>query len=197
MKYNWQMRKKQKCNDEDKNEKEEVDDDQVKTIGTTIYFYAEISRQTILKLITELASATKLAQEYNVPFIKLFIHSDGGDLFSGMSAMDHIKNNSVPVHTYCDGFVASAATLLLISGHKRFAAKHSWILIHQLSTEFWGRFADLVDEFQNANGLMNMMKKIYSDNTDIPPKVLAELLTKELNISADRAREYGIISEFY
>ena len=45
--------------------------------------------------------------------IKLFITTNGGLVYQVFSAMDTIQGLRVPVHTYCQGIVASAGTLTL------------------------------------------------------------------------------------
>ena len=52
--------------------------------------------------------------------IKLYITSGGGSVYQVLSAIDTIKNMRVTVNTYVKGFAASAATLLSLSGKKRF-----------------------------------------------------------------------------
>ena len=65
--------------------------------------------------------------------------------------LDLIKNLNNPVHTYVDGFAASAATLLSLSGEKRFMTKNSLMLIHQLSSGFMGKFTEIKDENDNLD----------------------------------------------
>ena len=60
----------------------------------------------------------------------------------------------IAVHTYIDGLIASAATFLFLAGKKRFMTENSNILIHQISTGFWGKFEDLKDEYKNTTELM-------------------------------------------
>ena len=83
--------------------------------------------------------------------IFLYIHTDGGDAYAGLSAMDHIKNMRVPVHTVVDGLCASAGTFILMGGEKKYALRHSSVLIHQLRLGFWGTYEDLKDEMQNSD----------------------------------------------
>ena len=52
--------------------------------------------------------------------IELHIHSGGGDLFAGLAAIDTIQALKSPIHTYVQGSVASAASLMSICGTKRF-----------------------------------------------------------------------------
>ena len=66
----------------------------------------------------------------------LYIHTEGGDAYAGLSAMDHIKNLKVPVYTVVDGSCASAGTFILMGGEKKYALPNSSVLIHQIRTDF-------------------------------------------------------------
>ena len=52
------------------------------------------------------------------PIIYLYIYSPGGDLYMGFSGYEFIKNSKVPIYTYIDGMIASAATFLFLAGEK-------------------------------------------------------------------------------
>ena len=109
-----------------------------------IYYYAGVNRESAAELnkkIGEIESKS-LTLGHNLdiepPFIHLFINSGGGSITSGISSMDTILRAKVPVYTYVDGFCASAATFLSVVGTKRFMSRNSYMLLHQLSTNFWG-----------------------------------------------------------
>ena len=131
------------------------------------------------------------------PYIVMFIHSEGGDAYSGLSGMNHIQSSSVPIYTVSDGFVASAATFLLLGGAKRFAMPHSTILIHQLSTAFWGKYADLIDEMANTHQLMNTLRTLYKKHTTLRKKKLEQLLQKELTMTADQCMKHGFVQGLF
>lgn len=180
--------------DDENDDASHIDDTcHVKAIGAKIFFHSDVSKKSVFKMIGELATATEYSRKHNIDHVELFIHSDGGDLFAGLSAMDHISKNEVPIWTYCDGFVASAATLMLLGGAKRMASRHSFILIHQLSTEFWGKYADLVDEMNNAQKLMDALQTVYRSKANIPDAVFVELFTKEIHMSSEQAHQYGVV----
>ena len=97
--------------DEDAEENETNGDDNVVRVDNhCIYFHAEVTRKTVNELIKALRVASVNATRTGHSTIDLFLHSDGGDAFSGLSAMDHVERNMVPVRTIADGCVASAAT---------------------------------------------------------------------------------------
>ncbi len=169
--------------------------------GNQVYFHAPVSRESILALVRCLCDAENAIYSSKIVtrdrHIQLFIHSEGGDAYAGLSGMNHIQKFKTPIHTISDGFVASAATFLLLGGAKRYAMPHSTILIHQLTTCFWGKYAELIDEMENSHQLMRTIRAIYKKNTTITKKRLNSLLKKELTITAEECVEYGIVMGYH
>ena len=165
-----------------------------------VYFCAPVDTKYTLKLIKALDEASEFALKtcgWADARVYLYIFSAGGCAFAGLSAMDHIRNNRVPVVTIADGYVASAATFLLLGGSERKSMSNAKILIHQLSTAFWGKYADLLDEVQNSEELMQSFRKVYADNTKLRGHKLDSLLNKELHMNATRSLEWGIVDEIW
>jgi ATP-dependent protease ClpP protease subunit len=166
-----------------------------------IYFYSGVNRNSCSELnkkISELeAKAITLSNSLTIkpPPIKLFINSGGGTIVSGIASMDTILRSKVPVWTYVDGFSASAATFMTVVGHKRFMSRNSYMLVHQLSTAFWGTYANFEDEKQNLDLMMKNIKNIYKEYTKIPMKKLNEILKHDLMWDANTCLKYGMIDE--
>ena len=180
----------------DKDDDEDDDEDLkhlIKCFENKIYFYCDVSKKSILKLLQLLKKANNYALVTKKRYVYLYIHSDGGDAYAGLSGMNHIRSNQVPVVTIVDTFVASAATFLLLGGKKRYSNENGSILIHQLSTGFWGKYCDLVDEMKNSHNLMQQIKELYKLNTKIGSRI-DRIIKKEINISAKKALKYGIIT---
>ena len=151
-------------------ETEKADEGDIKRINNSIFFHCEVSRNNVLQLIEKLHEAKNEANKFTPAIIRLYIHSEGGDAYAGLSAMNHIQTLGIPVFTIADGFVASAATFMLLAGVKRFAMPNSTILIHQFSTTFWGKYADLIDELENSHQLMKSFRALYSNRTHLKKK---------------------------
>ena len=184
--------------DEDDDESEEL----IATVwrkGQSVYFHADVTKRSVCMLFNLLKEASSEALLNNnmidEPKIILYIHSNGGDAYAGLSAMDHVSKNRVPVITCADGFVASAATLILLGGSVRVSLPHSNILIHQLRTGFIGKFDELKDEMQNSEALMETFKKIYVSKTRMTRKTVDTIILKELNLNAEESMKYGIVSK--
>ena len=172
---------------------EEYEKETIKVFGTHVYFYSEVTKKSILELKEKLDEARKNCNENSKKKkIFLFIHSEGGDAFAGISGMNMISSYNCKIITVVDGFVASAATLLFLAGKKRYVTNHSQFLIHQLRTSFLGKYEDLKDEVKNSTSLMDSIIKIYTDKTNMKIQLIKTYLNKELSFTSDECLKYGI-----
>ena len=166
-----------------------------------IYYYSNVNRESAVELnkkIGEIESKSlTLANTLDIdpPVLKILINSGGGSITAGISSMDTILRCKVPVHTYVDGFAASAATFLSVVGNYRFMSRNSYMLIHQLSSNFWGTYANFEDEKQNLDLMMKTIKDVYKKYTKVPMKKLDEILKHDLLWDAKTCLEYGLIDE--
>ena len=166
-----------------------------------IYYYAGINRDGAVELnkkIGELESKSlTLGNNLDIdpPTLKLFINSGGGSITAGISSMDTILSCKVPVYTYVDGFAASAATFLTIVGNKRFISRHSYMLIHQLTSNFWGKYSEFQDAKQNLDLMMDTVKNVYKKYTKVPVRKLNEILKHDLMWDAKTCLKYGLVDE--
>ena len=166
-----------------------------------IYFYSGVNRNSCVELnkkIGEMESKSlTLSKTLGIlpPPIKLFINSGGGSIVTGIASMDTIIRTEVPVHTYVDGFSASSATFLTVVGEKRFMSRNSYMLIHQLSSNFWGTYSNFEDEKKNLDLMMKTIKDVYKQYTKLPMKKLDEILKRDLLWDAQTCLDYGMIDE--
>ena len=166
-----------------------------------IYFYAGVNRDACSELnkkISELETkAITLSNnlDTDTPPIKIFINSGGGAIVSVVSSMDTMLRCQVPIETYVDGFSASAATFLTVVGEKRYMSRNSYMLVHQLSSTFWGTYANFEDEKKNLDLMMKSIKDIYKKYTKLPMKELDQMLKHDLMWDAQTCLDYGMIDE--
>ena len=127
--------------------------------------------------------------------IKLFITSYGGGIYQVFSAIDTIKQLSVPVHTIIKGIAASAGTLLSLAGSKRYITKNSYMLIHELRSGSWGKYNKIKDNYLNCTNLMDHIKDYYVANTKITREELDIQLVKDHTWNATLCLEKGLVDE--
>lgn len=183
-------------------EPEEEEEEVVEVVGTDVFFTGPIDEESIQKLVTNLKKLENklLKQAVDLqgytPKIRLFIRSDGGDVFAGFSAMDHISRSRLHVTTVADGCCASAATFLLLAGHRRAIGAHGYVLIHQLATDgFWGKYEELRDEMKNCDKFMKSIRSIYESKTRLPSRKLNKMLKRDIYLDASMCKKYSIVDE--
>ncbi len=175
----------------------------VKVQGNEVFFHADVHEDSIVELVSKMRALVKNLRKAYIdlgieqdPVVTLYIKSDGGDLHSGFSAMDHIRSLQACVTTVADGLCASAATLILLAGAKRKIHENSYVLIHQISADgVWGKYEELKDHMENFTKDMERMQKIYERETTMTPRKLKKLLKKDLYLDAEQCLHYGLVHE--
>ena len=183
------------------------EDSLVKVQGSDIYFHCEVCEESVLELSLKLKKLElellhkhlDLGLQDIRPEIRIWIRSDGGDLHSGLSAMDTISRiKRCKVRTIADGTCASAATFVLLGGRTRHMTENSYILIHQLNMDgTWGKFEDFKDQMHNLEKFMDRFREIYTRETQIPEKRLSKLLKRDLYMDAKRCLKWGIVDSVW
>ena len=181
----------------------EDDKDKIHAELNHIYFYAEVDRNSIHELINLLKETeeychmqSRLTTTKLMP-IYLHINSFGGCIFSAFNAIDYIQASTVPVYTIIEGSTASAGTLISICGKRRYMRPNAHMLIHQLSSECWGKMAEIDDQYNNLKELMIKIKSLYTNNTSIPTKELKKLLKKDLWLNSNKCIEYNLVDKLW
>ena len=166
-----------------------------------IYFYSEVSRPKNLELNKNIATMSNTlynrGQSLQTDPGRIFLHinSFGGSVFAGMSSVDYILNSKIPITTVIDGCAASAATIMSVVGHHRVMHKHSFMLIHQISSAMWGKFEEMKDDMKNSELLMDTIIKIYEEHTRIPRSELETILKRDIWWDAKTCLDYGLVDE--
>jgi len=130
--------------------------------------------------------------------IDLYINSPGGSATAGLAMYDTMQLIRPDVATICSGMAASAASILLTGGApgKRYALPMSKILIHQPSVgNIGGQATDIEIQARDLIAMRRVVAQIYMDTTKQPiEKVLVDI-ERDLYLTAEDARAYGLIDE--
>jgi len=171
-------------------------------VDNNIYFNDDITMETINKLNKQMrALQTKLitmANNLNIdpPPIRLHITSNGGSIFAAFRAINCMKSLSVEVHTIIDGYAASAATMISVCGDKRYINKYSNMLIHELrSATSWNKMSELEDEVENMKKIMEQIKDIYVEHTNLSRTELNKLLKRDIDWDVNKCLQAGLVDE--
>jgi len=129
--------------------------------------------------------------------IHLYINSPGGSVYSGLSIYDTMQYIKSDVSTICVGLAASLGAVLLASGTagKRFALPHSRVMVHQPMGGAQGQATDVEIHAREIIRIKENINKILSHHTGQPEETIAQDTDRDFFMSADAAKEYGIIDE--
>jgi len=167
-----------------------------------VYFYDEVTRDSALRLKRELleaeAACVRLRADLSLaslPPVHLHIHSGGGSLSSGLHICDVMERLACPVHTFVEGTVASAASLISVCGTRRYMYKRSCLLVHQASIRLGDDLKndELQDEAHNMALLSSTMLDVYRAHTPLTASEIRSLVRNERYLSAAQALACGLV----
>ena len=207
-KYNNRNKtKKRRLNSNNKNEDEDEEEtpklstNSVDIVNNSIYYFTDVTTKSSLDLIKALETLDNKLQNlkntHDMDDVKINLHIStyGGEIFAAFAIIDKILTIKTPVHSYINGISASAGTLISVVCDKRYAYKHSYMLIHQLSSCFWGKFNEIEDDFENNKTFMEDIKKIYKEHTNLKNKQLDKILVRDIWWNSKICLENGLIDE--
>ena len=171
----------------------------IETLDNHIYYYSEVTTKSAFILVKELHKLDKKIQKKKKKtdddVIHLHIHSEGGCVFSCFTIIDKLRTIKTQVYSYIDGMAASSATMISIVCTKRFIYKNAYMLIHQLSSGYSGKYNELVDDMENNDTLMTNIKQLYKDHTHIHGNALDKILKRDMWWNAKKCLECGLADE--
>jgi ATP-dependent Clp protease protease subunit len=130
--------------------------------------------------------------------IQLFINSPGGILTAALAVYDTMQYVKPPISTICIGAAASAAAVLLAAGTKgkRLSLPNAEILLHQVMVSGIGGEAAAVEiAAKQVLKLKDKVNKILAKHTGQPLERIEKDTDRDFYLSAEEAKEYGIIDE--
>lgn len=129
--------------------------------------------------------------------INLYINSPGGSVSAGLAIYDTLRFIKPDVSTTCIGQAASMGALLLAGGAsgKRFCLPHSRIMIHQPLGGYSGQASDIDIHAKEILKARDKLNRILSKHTGKTLKSIEKDTDRDRFMSADEAKEYGIIDQ--
>ena len=129
--------------------------------------------------------------------ISLYINSPGGSVYAGLGIYDTMQYIQSDVSTICTGMAASMAAVLLVAGQKdkRFALKHSRVMIHQPMGGIQGQASDIEITSREILKLKKELYTIISEHSGQDyDKVYADS-DRDYWMTSDEALAYGMIDK--
>ncbi len=127
--------------------------------------------------------------------ISIYINSPGGSVYAGLGIYDTMQYVNSDVATLCTGMAASMAAVLLVSGEKgkRFALRHSRVMIHQPMGGAQGQASDIEITAREIKKLKAELYNIISEHSGQPFDKVERDSDRDYWMTSEEALAYGMI----
>ena len=131
--------------------------------------------------------------------IQFYINSPGGSVTAGMAIYDTMQYIKCDVSTICIGMAASMGAFLLSSGTKgkRIALPNAEVMIHQPSAGTQGKVTDMEIDVEHVLQVKRHLNELLAKNTGKPVEQVAADTERDHWLTAEEAKEYGLIDQVY
>jgi ATP-dependent Clp protease protease subunit len=127
--------------------------------------------------------------------ISIYINSPGGSVYAGLTIYDAMQFVRPEIQATCVGLAVAMGALLLAGGTKgkRLALPNAKILIHQVSGGFEGQATDIEIQAREVINVKRRLEEILAEHTSQPLERVSKDMERDYFMTAEEAREYGII----
>jgi ATP-dependent Clp protease protease subunit len=159
-----------------------------------VFLIGEISYARAAEVIMKMLYLDNLKRASE---ISLYINSPGGSVDDTMAIYDTIRFVGSPIATYCIGRAQSGAAIILAAGTKgkRYALPHAKIMLHQPWGGVTGQAADIKIQAEEILKAKTMINELLSKHTGQSVDRIAAETERDRYMTAEEARQYGIIDE--
>jgi len=149
--------------------------------------------------IANLIVAQLLFLEHDDPErdVSLYINSPGGSVTAGLAIYDTMRAIRPDVATFCVGMAGSMATPLLAGGAKgkRYSLPHATVHMHPAGGGARGYAPDVEIMARELLRVQQMVRELLAQDTGQPIDRIARDFDRDLFMTPQEAKEYGIIDE--
>lgn len=131
--------------------------------------------------------------------IYIYINSPGGSVTAGMAIYDTMQFIKPDIVTTCMGIAASMGAFLLAAGTtgKRSALPNSRVMIHQPLAGTQGQISDIVIMTEEFTRTKKKLNELLVHHTGQNLEKIEKDTDRNFFMSADEAKDYGIIDKVY
>ena len=179
---------------------------QIATSGRTaeINIYGNITQdaETLNAFVGEdtgMVSAHGIVSEIqglDVDTINVYINSYGGEVAEALAIYSALKRHSASVHTYCDGFACSAATIVFCAGDVRTMGSIALMMIHDcMSYLGYANSAEMRKAADDNDKINQSSINAYLAVSNLEEDEIRSLMARETWLTAEECLEYGFATD--
>lgn len=134
--------------------------------------------------------------ELDVDVINVYINSYGGEVAEALAIYSTLKRHPAQVHTYCDGFACSAATIVFCAGDTRTMGSIALVMIHNCMSHLGYATSEEMRKAADDNDKINQSSiEAYKKVSNLTEDEIKAMMDKETWLTAQECLEYGFATE--
>lgn len=129
--------------------------------------------------------------------IHVYVNSPGGHVTAGLAIYDTLQFVKPDICTYCVGQATSMGAVLLAAGKKgkRHGLPNSRVMIHQPWGGVQGQASDINIQAREILKMRDRLNEILAKHTGQDLKKIQKDTDRDYFMTAEEAKEYGVIDE--
>lgn len=172
------------------------------TADVTIYGDIAQNAAVIRKLFGDdvgVVSAYDIKKEIsdlNVKTINVYINSYGGEVAEALAIYTTLQRHPAKIHTFCDGFACSAASIVFCAGSQRTMGKPSLLMIHDAMVLMgYANSKELRKAADDAEKITQSSVEAYKAVSNLTEKQIKKMMEQETWMTAEEAKKYGFATD--
>ena len=135
-------------------------------------------------------------QGLDVDTINVYINSYGGEVAEALAIYSALKRHSASIHTYCDGFACSAATIVFCAGDVRTMGSIALVMIHDCMSYLGYANSAAMRKAADDNDKINQSSiNAYLAVSNLEEDEIRNLMAKETWLTAEECLKYGFATD--
>lgn len=132
----------------------------------------------------------------DVDTINVYINSYGGEVAEALAIYSALKRNPAQVHTYCDGFACSAATIIFAAGDIRTMGSIALLMIHNCMSYAGFANSEKLRKLAEDNDKINQSSiEAYKKISNLSVEEIKDLMDNETWLTAQECLAYGFATD--
>lgn len=132
----------------------------------------------------------------DVDNINVYINSYGGEVAEALAIYSTLKRHTAAVHTYCDGFACSAATIIFCAGDVRTMGSIALMMIHNCMSYLGYANSEEMRKAAEDNDKINQSSvEAYKRVSNLSEEEIKDMMNRETWLTAQECLQYGFATE--
>lgn len=134
--------------------------------------------------------------DLDVDIINVYINSYGGEVAEAVAIYSALKRHTADIHTFCDGFACSAATIIFCAGDVRTMGSIAVMMIHNCMSYLGYANSNEMRKAAEDNDKINQSSiNAYLATTNLSEEEIKQLMDNATWMTAEEALQYGFATE--